>query len=118
MAYVCHASWPGLSRPSTSFVPAQKERKAWMPGPSPGMTLTRASAPLARRAPHRNSGKHERDDRIVAGERKAEEAPGRLVAAHHIHRLELLDEARCRAEIVERARAFLRAGPPLPFHAG
>src|SRR5262249_56009893 len=29
-------SWPGLSRPSTSFV--AKERKSWMPGPRPGMT--------------------------------------------------------------------------------
>ena len=29
------SSWPGLSRPSTSW---QIERKAWMPGSSPGMT--------------------------------------------------------------------------------
>ena len=29
-------SWPGLSRPSTSF--ATNKRKTWMPGTSPGMT--------------------------------------------------------------------------------
>jgi hypothetical protein len=29
-------SWPGLSRPSTSFL--QQPRKTWMPGTSPGMT--------------------------------------------------------------------------------
>jgi hypothetical protein len=29
------SSWPGLSRPSTSFVP---KAKTWMPGTRPGMT--------------------------------------------------------------------------------
>src|SRR5262249_30660126 len=33
---VFFASWPGLSRPSTSFCAA----KTWMPGTGPGMTLS------------------------------------------------------------------------------
>ena len=33
---VTTSSWPGLTRPSTSFLPSA--RKSWMPGTSPGMT--------------------------------------------------------------------------------
>ena len=32
-----HSSWPGLTRPSTSFFVAA--RQTWMPGTSPGMTM-------------------------------------------------------------------------------
>src|SRR6478752_8592619 len=31
-------SWPGLSRPSTSWL----QRKSWMPGSSPGMTKSKS----------------------------------------------------------------------------
>src|SRR6516225_3710256 len=38
------SSWPGSSRPSTSW---QIERKAWMPGSSPGMTSLRDNSSRA-----------------------------------------------------------------------
>jgi hypothetical protein len=37
----CAPSWPGLSRPSTTFFFGRKANKAWMPGSSPGMTAGR-----------------------------------------------------------------------------
>jgi hypothetical protein len=36
------SSWPGLTRPSTSFI--EIERKTWMPGTRPGMTSFEESA--------------------------------------------------------------------------
>ena len=77
---------------------------------------TRARAPLHLRRPGRDGGERDRDDHVVAGEREPEEAPGRLVAAHHRDRLQLVEEAAGGAEIVERARAFLRARPKLPLN--
>src|SRR3954452_10104582 len=82
------------------------------------MRRTRARPPLHLRRPGRDGGKHERDDHVVAGEREPEKAPGRLVTTHHRDRLQLVEQTAGGAEIVERARAFLRARPPLPFDAG
>src|SRR6266851_4347172 len=42
-----YSSWPGLSRPSTSF--KLQIKQAWMPGPSPGMTI---SFSILRPPPH------------------------------------------------------------------
>src|SRR5258708_29352768 len=78
---------------------------------------TRAGPPLHLRRPGRDGGERERDDHVVAGEREPEEAPGRLVAAHHRDPLQLVEEAAGGAEIAQRARACLRARPPLPFDA-
>src|SRR5215469_11079697 len=77
-----------------------------------------AAAPLHRRRPRRNRCEHERDERVVARKRETEEAPGGLIAAHHVESLELAQQPARRAEITERARAFLRACPPFPFDAG
>src|SRR4051794_32605815 len=38
---ICGSSWPGLSRPSTSFVDGPR---TWMPGTRPGMTVLRIGA--------------------------------------------------------------------------
>src|SRR6267142_792920 len=38
-----HSSWPGASRPSTSYLECVVAR-TWMPGTSPGMTVTGAEA--------------------------------------------------------------------------
>jgi hypothetical protein len=77
-----------------------------------------AAAPLHRRRARRDECERERNERVVASKRETEEAPGGIVAAHHIERLELVAEPARRTEIAERARAFLRAGPPFPFDAG
>src|SRR5262245_1601058 len=77
-----------------------------------------AAAPLHRRRPRRNACERERDERVVARKRQAEKTPGGLVAAHQVDRLELVQEPARRTEIAERARAFLRSRPPLPFDAG
>src|SRR6266540_4928874 len=74
--------------------------------------------PLQRRRPRRDARERERDERVVAGKRETEEPPRRLVATHHRDRLQLLEEPPRRAEIIERARAFLRARPPFPLDAG
>src|SRR5260370_3532926 len=77
-----------------------------------------AAAPLHRRRARRNECERERNERVVARERQTEEAPGGIVAAHHIERFELVQKPARRAEIAERARAFLRTRPPFPFDAG
>ena len=77
-----------------------------------------ASAPLGRRPPGGDGREQQRDEHVVAGEREPEEAPGRLVAAHHRDRLELLEKSAGGAKAFELARAFLRARPPFPFDAG
>src|SRR4051794_13611766 len=40
---ICGSSWPGLSRPSTSFVAGPR---TWMPGTRPGMTMLRSVGQL------------------------------------------------------------------------
>src|SRR5262245_32504103 len=77
-----------------------------------------AGAPLQRRRPRCNACKRERDERVVARKRQTQKTPGGLVAAHQGDRFELVEEPAGRAEIAERARAFLRARPPFPFDAG
>src|SRR5258708_27726213 len=46
IANMAPPSWPGLSRPSTSYFFA----KAWMPGTRPGMTNKKDHAPVNRSA--------------------------------------------------------------------
>src|SRR5437762_2702482 len=64
--------------------------------------------PFEHRRPSRDGCERERDERVVSRERKAEEAPGRVVAAHDRDRLQLVEEPARRAEIRERAGALLR----------
>ena len=60
----------------------------------------------------------ERDQHVVAGEREAEKAPRRLVAAHHADRIQLVEDRALGVEIGDRPRAIGRAGPSAPFDAG
>src|SRR5262249_2795127 len=66
----------------------------------------------------RNACKRERNERVVARERQTQKTPGGLVAAHQGDRFELVEKPARRAEIAERARAFLRPRPPFPSDAG
>jgi BMFP domain-containing protein YqiC len=43
------ASWPGLSRPSTSFPRTRVQNKTWMPGTSPRMTNGERGLPCDQR---------------------------------------------------------------------
>src|SRR5271166_129616 len=81
-------------------------------------SCARSTAPFSDRRPSRDGRKRNRDQRIVAGERKSEKAPSCLVAAHHADRPELVGEMAGGAEIAGRPRAFLRPRPPSPFDAG
>src|SRR4051812_12724900 len=92
------------------------ETRIWLPKRSIEVALVPHRLPVpGPEAPGRNAGQGERDQRVVASERKAEEAPGGLVAAHHAHAVELLEQVAARR--IEGARTFLRARPPLPFDA-
>ena len=64
------------------------------------------------------AGQRQRHQHIVAGERDAEEAPCRLVAADDADVLERVHQIGGGAEIIDRAAAIGRAGPELPFDAG
>src|SRR5262245_55618194 len=79
----------------------------------------RGSRPGAGRpgAIERDRGERGRDQRVVAGERDAEEAPGRLVAARDVDGLQPPQQIAGRPKL-RRARALLRPGPPFPFDAG
>src|SRR6266478_5352544 len=73
---------------------------------------------VRRHSPRGERGKGERDQRVVAGERKAEKAPRCLVATHDARRLQPFHQILRRAEVGDRPRAFLRSCPPVPFDAG
>ena len=77
----------------------------------------RLGAPLDD-APGRDRGHQERDQHIVAGQRQAEKPPLHLVAAHHLHGVETLQQVAGAAEIADRAGAFGRPLPEPPFDAG
>src|SRR6202035_3406594 len=47
LSHQFHPSWPGLSRPSTSYF---RHVKTWMPGTRPGMTAALSPAASFRRA--------------------------------------------------------------------
>src|SRR5262245_7952134 len=74
-------------------------------------------SPEFHETPERDGGEGKRDQDVVSGEREAEEAPCRLVAAHNADVLQLIHEA-ARPERIERPGAILWARPPLPFDAG
>src|SRR6266404_6541853 len=69
-------------------------------------------------APYRDRGHQQRDQRVVAGQRQAEEAPLHVVAADHLHGVEALQQVAGAAEISDRAGAIGRALPEFPFDAG
>src|SRR6185436_12446887 len=50
-------------------------------------------------SPDRHGGERQRDQHIVAGKREAKEPPRRLVAAHDIDRLQLLEQVAAAAEV-------------------
>ena len=86
---------------------------------SGGATRPRSSSPIrAVRAPRRDRGERQRDQHVVAGERQAEEAPRRFVAADHAGVLDQVAQPAGRTEVGDRSRAVLRTFPPLPFDAG
>src|SRR6185503_6348612 len=59
-------------------------------------------------APQRGERETERDQHVPAGEREAEEAPGRLVAADQTDAVEALQQILRRPEIIDRPAAFRR----------
>src|SRR5215471_18898678 len=70
------------------------------------------------KSPPRDRRQRGRDQGVIAGERNAEKAPGRLVAPRDMDRLQILEQAARRAHAAERARAIARARPQFPFDAG
>src|SRR5262245_6071855 len=67
----------------------------------------------------RAGGKGEADEDVPAGERQAKNAQGRLVAAHHVGHLQVLQEATAaRPSQGIARRAGIGARPEFPFRAG
>src|SRR5262249_48285191 len=67
--------------------------------------------------PQRDAPERDRDHRVVAGKRDAEEAPCRLIAAHDNNGVELVEQVAAAPE-VGIARAFRRPRPQVPFDPG
>src|SRR6266566_9828637 len=76
-----HSSWPGLTRPSTSW----PQKKTWMPGTSPVMTTEYVEAPVSlslRPCPAERKAAH-RADAHFAGDAVAGNLAGELQRQRH-----------------------------------
>src|ERR1700690_3377343 len=99
-----------MKKPSSSLIAPRRF--------SEKIALRSRFVPRGDEAKRGNRRQRQGDQNVIAGKRKAEKAPGRLVTAPNMNRFQLIEQRALDAEVADRAGAVGRAGPPEPFDPG